>query len=235
MAAPHLVLVRSRSWLFQARPGATPNIESGAAGRTMPRMRAVVVHLREEELAERRAKGFDRWDEMWEGVLHMTPAPSLEHQRMLDSLIEFLRRRIRETGRGSLFSGINVFRDTSVLDYRIPDLTFVAAGREHVFHPDGVRGEGPDAVIEIRSPEDETYEKLPFYAALRVRDVIVVDRDSKTPEIFRLAGAQYVAVQRDTSGWVASDVLRVGFMRVEAPVPRLRVEDLVDRAFHIEI
>ena len=50
-------------------------------------MRAV-VHVPDEELAERRARGLDHWDEMWEGVLHMTPAPTVDHQRILDALIE---------------------------------------------------------------------------------------------------------------------------------------------------
>lgn len=135
-------------------------------------MRAV-IHIRDEELADRRSKGLDRWDEMWEGVLHMTPAPSLEHQRLLDRMIEFLGPLVREARRGTLFSGINVFRESSATpDYRIPDLTFVASGREHVFRADGVRGGGPDAVIDIRSPDDETYDKFPFYAALGVREVI---------------------------------------------------------------
>jgi len=30
----------------------------------------------EELLAERRRKGHDRFDEVWEGVLHMLPPPS---------------------------------------------------------------------------------------------------------------------------------------------------------------
>ena len=199
-------------------------------------MRAVVVHVREEELADRRSKGLDRWDEMWEGVLHMTPAPSVEHQRILDGMIEFLRPRVREAQRGMLVSGINVFRDaSSTPDYRIPDLTFVAAGREHVLRDDGVGGDGPDAVIEIRSPEDETYEKLPFYAALGVKEVIVCQRDSKTPEVYKLAGAQYVAVQRDADGWLAAETLRVRFRRVEGAPPRLRIEDLDDPSRRTDI
>jgi Uma2 family endonuclease len=199
-------------------------------------MRAVVVHVREEELADRRAKGLDRWDEVWEGVLHMTPAPSLEHQRILDAMIEFLRPRLRDTGRGMLVSGINVFREAGPTpDYRIPDLTFVAAGREHILRHDGVHGEGPDAVIEIRSPEDETYEKLPFYAALRVREVVVCHRDSKEPELFRLAGAHFVAVQRDAGGWLGSGALHVRFRRVDATPARLHIEDVVDPSSHVEI
>lgn len=199
-------------------------------------MRAVIVHLGEEELADRRSKGLDRRDEMWEGVLHMTPAPSYEHQRILDEMMEFLRPRLRKTRRGTIVSGINVFREVSTTsNYRIPDLTFVAAGREHVLRGDGVRGEGPDAVIEIRSPEDETYDKLPFYAALAVREVIVCDRDSKKPEIFRLAGSEYLAVQSDPDGWVTADTLSVRFRRLDEIPPRLRIKDLADPSLTVEI
>jgi Uma2 family endonuclease len=199
-------------------------------------MRAVVVHVREEELADRRARGLDRWDEMWEGILHMTPAPSYEHQRTLDRLIEFLSPRLRETRRGILVSGINVCREGSPSpDYRIPDLTFVAAGREHVIRHDGVGGEGPDAVIEIRSPEDETYDKLPFYAALGVKEVIVVDRDSKQPEIFRLTGSQYVVLQPDPDGWLRSLVLGIRVRRVEATPARLALEDSAEPSVGAEI
>jgi Uma2 family endonuclease len=173
---------------------------------------------------------------MWEGVLHLTPAPSLEHQRIVSDLIEFLRPRLRNTRRCTLIAGINVFRERETApDYRIPDLTFVAAGREHVLHDDGVRGEGPDAVIEIRSPEDETYEKLPFYAALGVTEVIVCRRDSKEPEIFRLAGSQYFVLQADRDGWLLSNVLGIRLWHVIATPPRLRIEDAADPSVSVEI
>jgi Uma2 family endonuclease len=196
-------------------------------------MRAVLVHVTDSELANRRARGLDRWDEMWEGVLHMIPAPSLQHQRILDDLIVFLAAHLRVTKRGQLVSGINVFRSSD--NYRIPDLTFVANGREQIFSVDGVRGGGPDAVIEIRSPEDETYDKLPFYAALGTREVVVVDRDTKRPQIFRLAGAQYVALQPDADGWLGSETMIVKFRAIEGQPPRLRVEDARDPAVHTEI
>jgi Uma2 family endonuclease len=199
-------------------------------------MRAVVVHVSEEELAYRRSTGLDRWDEMWDGVLHMTPAPSVEHQRVINELIMFLGRHIAATGRGILRSGINVFREIGERpDYRIPGLTFVVVGREHILHEDGVRGGGPDAVIEIRSPEDETYDKLPFYAAVAVREVIVIDRDTKRPQIYRLAGSQYVALQQDADGWLRSDIMRVRIRAVEGQPPRLAIEDGQDPAISGEI
>jgi hypothetical protein len=113
-------------------------------------MRAVIAHISEHELAARRRTGLDRWDEMWDGDLHMPPAPSDEHQRILDDLIELLRPLLRRSSRGTLRSGINVFDDPLRSDnYRIPDLTFVAIGRDAILAADGVRGGAPDAIIEI--------------------------------------------------------------------------------------
>jgi hypothetical protein len=70
----------------------------------------VLVHVTDAELSNWRALGLDRWDEMWEGVLHMAPAPTLEHQRILDELIMFLGRHLQTCGRGTLRSGINAFK-----------------------------------------------------------------------------------------------------------------------------
>jgi Uma2 family endonuclease len=188
-------------------------------------MRAVVLEVSEADLASRRRIGLDRWDEVWEGVLHMAPAPTDEHQRIVDELIEFLRPLLRKSGRGTLRSGINVFDEASpVENYRIPDLTFVAAEHTGIMKPDGIRGGGPDAVIEVRSPSDETYDKLPFFAKLGVREVIVIDRDTKVVELFRLAGGQYRPAAADAEGGRPSDALEVCFS--ETPEGRLAVQDL---------
>jgi hypothetical protein len=90
------------------------------------------------------------------------------------SSLSFLlqRRRVRRSrrrswaGPRSIVTGINVFRADD--NYRIPDVSYVSKGREGILAEDGARG-GPDAVIEVRSPGDETYDKLPFHATLGVR------------------------------------------------------------------
>ena len=197
-------------------------------------MKAVVLHVTDEELAERRRGGLDRFDEMWDGVLHMAPAPAYEHQRIVSGIHLFLGSLCNRQQRGVLAIGINVFNEASTVpDYRIPDFTFIAAGSERLLARDGVRGGGPDAVIEIHSPDDEAYEKLPFFARLGVREVIVVDRDTKQPEIFRLAGTQYVAVQADRERWIRSDTLNVRFTWTAAG--RLVIEDANDPATRSEI
>jgi Uma2 family endonuclease len=197
-------------------------------------MKAVVLHVSDEELIERHRRGADRFDEMWDGVLHMAPAPATEHQRIVTAIDRFLGPLCERRGRGVLALGINVFNESSATDdYRIPDFTFIAAGREALLARDGIRGGGSDAVIEIRSPYDETYEKLPFFARLGVREGIVVDRDSKRPELFRLAGSQYVAVQADADGWLRSDVMRVRFRGTETG--GLVIEDTEPPASRTEV
>lgn len=46
---------------------------------TIVPMRAVMLDVPQALLEERRARGADRWDEMWEGELHMVPLPSEQH------------------------------------------------------------------------------------------------------------------------------------------------------------
>jgi len=188
-------------------------------------MKAVLLEVSEADLVLRRRIGLDRWDEVWEGVLHMAPAPTDEHQRIVDELIEFLRPLLRKSGRGTLRSGINVFDEASPLEnYRILDLTFVTAERTGIMKSDGIRGGGPDVVIEVRSPSDETYDKLPFFGKLGVREVIVIDRDTKVVELFRLAGGQYLPAGADAQGGRQSEALEVRFQSTSEG--RLVVQDL---------
>jgi Uma2 family endonuclease len=61
-------------------------------------------------------------------------------------------------------------------------------------------------VVEIRSPGDESYEKLEFYAQLGVPEVWIIDRDSKTPEIYTLRAGNYIRQAADAEGWLLSTV-----------------------------
>jgi Uma2 family endonuclease len=177
-------------------------------------------------LEQRRRLGLDRWDEMWEGVLHMAPAPANEHQRVVGELLVFLVPLLRRAGRGTIRLGVNVFDESSPLEnYRIPDLTFVAAGRERLLAEDGIRGGGPDAVIEVRSPGDESYEKLPFFASLGVREVLIIDRDTKGVDAFQLQAGQYLRQEPGTDSEVVSKVLGVRLRTLPTSPPRLLVRD----------
>lgn len=185
----------------------------------------VILEVSPTELARRKLTGEERWDEMWEGVLHLSPAPAYEHQRIVDRLLLFLAPLLERMGRGTIVTGINVFRADD--DYRIPDLSFVARGRESVLAEDGARG-APEVIIEVRSPSDETYEKFPFYAAVGVREIVVVPRDTKKPEVYRLTGPEYGAVAPDRDGFLLSEALGVRFGHEPGPPPRLIIQDAAE-------
>jgi len=76
-------------------------------------MKAVIVHVSDEDLARRRLTGIDRFDEMWEGVLHFAPALMYEHQRIVGELLKFLGPSRERRGRGALAVQINVFNEAS--------------------------------------------------------------------------------------------------------------------------
>jgi Uma2 family endonuclease len=197
-------------------------------------MKAVVLEVSDAQLEDRRRRGLDRFDEMWEGVLHMAPSPLYEHQRIVMALGRFLSELSERSERGVLALAINVFDEASAQEnYRIPDFSFVAKGREQLLARDGIRGGGPDAVIEVRSPYDETYDKFPFFARLGVREVIVIQRDTKQPEIYRLAGSQYVAVQADADGWLRSEALKVRFAHLDPDC--VVIEDVDDPTIRTNI
>jgi Uma2 family endonuclease len=59
-------------------------------------------------------------------------------------------------------------------------------------------------VVEIHSPGDETYEKMPFYAEIGVPEVWVIDRDTKRPELYLLQLGKYAAQGQATDGWLHS-------------------------------
>ncbi len=55
-------------------------------------MRAVIADMPPHWLKERKTSGADQWDEVWEGVLHVSPSPTRKHQDLEMQLSHFLRR-----------------------------------------------------------------------------------------------------------------------------------------------
>src|SRR3990172_7275684 len=156
-------------------------------------MKAVMANVPEHILAWRRRTGADQWDEMWEGVLHMAPSPNRDHQDFEGALEAWLRQHWAAPGGGRVYHQINISEPGTWPDnYRIPDLVLLTPQRFDIDRNEYFDG-GPDAVVEIHSPGDEAYEKLDFYAKVGVREVWVIERDTKRPEIYELVGDEYRA------------------------------------------
>jgi len=140
-----------------------------------------------EALIERRRRlGLDHHDEMWEGVYHLAPAPNIPHALTGQELSMLLGAAARKNDlRVSLEFNLGVPDD-----HRIPDLGV------HRERPTGAWVATAALVVEIVSPGDKSWEKLPFYAAHDVDEVLIVDPATQSVDWFGLKDGEYRPIER---------------------------------------
>jgi len=176
-------------------------------------MRAVWLQPDEAYLEERHRRGQDKKDELWDGVLHMVPPASYLHGHFDVELVVALRSIGKRRGWLAHTDNLGLF--ASEKSYRIPDATLA--------RPDQVskRGlEGAELVVEVLSPDDESYDKLPFYAKLGVREVWIIDPETRAVEIYALTQRAYQSVANDRS-----PLLGITLEIIAGPKLRLRDGD----------
>ncbi len=153
------------------------------------------------ELLERRGRsGLARLDEVWGGVLHMIPAPSLAHARVAQQLAELLGPAARAAGLESAMHEFNL--GGSEQDFRVPDGALHRPGATGTWLPTAA------VVVEIVSPGDETWEKLPFYASHDVEEVLIVDPRERKVHWLELVNGSYREVRRSSLIELGPDELR---------------------------
>lgn len=165
----------------------------------------------------------------------MVPPPAEEHQEVVDPLFVLFSNYARAHHLGVLRTQKGV-REVSAPqeNYRVPEWIFLRAGREHLLR----RGssyvdEGPDVVLEVASPDDETYDKIPFYERMGVAEMVIVERDSRSVQVLRRVGAGFRPVSPNPDGWIHCAGLRAFFRREErAGVPLLLVLLELDQTEH---
>ena len=173
-------------------------------------MRVVMLEApREVEamLDERRRLGLDVRDEMWGGVLHIVPPPGDAHG-------EFSLEFVFVVGPIAKRRGLVPRMETGLFrsddDYRVPDQLYR--------RPDqgSDRGaEGAELVVEVRSPRDESYEKIDFYSGSGVREMIVAHPMERRVELFRSVGGRLMPVQPGPDGEHTSEVLGITMRTVD--------------------
>ncbi len=147
--------------------------------------------------AERAQLGLDRYDEIWEGTYMMASMPNNEHQKIVSRLTRILEEVVGENQHGDVFPGVNVsdrYPDWK-RNYRIPDVAVFLPGTAAVDRGSCWQG-GPDFAIEILSPDDQSRQKLEFYASVKTGELLLIDREPWQLELYRLEGTrlQKVAV-----------------------------------------
>lgn len=174
-----------------------------------------MLDVPEAFLEERRRRDADHHDEMWEGVLHMVPPPSGGHQGLGARLHLVLGPLAKARNLLSWYE-TGLFRPGVDNDYRVPDQIYCRA--EHVTDR-GVDG-AAELVVEIRSPHDETYDKLDWYAELGVGEVLVLHPDTRAAELFVNRGGHIFEMAPDNRG-IPVTTLGVRLRAVDGPLLRI--------------
>ncbi|MGO9112576.1 MAG: Uma2 family endonuclease [Thermoguttaceae bacterium] len=141
----------------------------------------------EEELKEqRRARGADQHDEVWEGVYFMPPVANDDHQEIVSSFTFVLGASVGVPGLGKVRPGVNLAASAEDRehDYRVPDVVVFMADTAAENHNWFWTGPA-DFVIEVTSPRDRTYEKVSFYSQIGVRELLIVNRQSWALDLYR--------------------------------------------------
>jgi Uma2 family endonuclease len=127
-------------------------------------------------------------DEVWDGVLHVIPAPSFEHAEIATQLARLLGPPADAAGLTIAMHEFNL--GESEHDYRVPD------GGLHRGRPRGIWHSTAALVVEILSPGDETWDKQPFYAGHGVDEILIVDPLTSTVHWLALKDDTYFPMER---------------------------------------
>jgi Putative restriction endonuclease len=115
-------------------------------------------------IARRRSLGLDRYDAVWDGEYHMAPMAQASH----GWLDHQLAVRLDPLAKAAGLIATGAFNLGEPGDFRVPDRGL------HRVRPDAVWLPTAALVVEIESPDDETWEKLGFYARHHVDEVLIV-------------------------------------------------------------
>ncbi len=185
-------------------------------------MDAVWIDVPEYFLEERRRFGHDKKDELWEGVLHMSPSPTPVHNKFAVNLYNALNKIGPRHGLVAYPDATSIYApDLDPLSWRIPDASLV--------RPEQVseRGlEGAVLAVEVLSPHDESRSKFAFYARVGLSEVWVVNPKTREPEIYTLVDGAF-ALLSPVDGVHRSPLLGITFELVAGPKLLLRDGDSV--------
>ena len=164
-------------------------------------VKTVVLGPRPSELhalIERRQRlGIDLYDEVWEGSYHVAPAAHPSHGYVDKQLAVLLA----PYAAAAALIGTGPFNLGRADDYRVPDAGY------HRSLPNAVWVPTAAVVVEVVSPDDETYEKFGFYADHGVDELIVADPAARTVRCWRRGTSGYAEVPGSELLTVSADTL----------------------------
>jgi Uma2 family endonuclease len=139
----------------------------------------------------------DGWTyEIINGVLHMAPPPTINHQRASTELVTAMRIHAKSNALGEVLpapAGVRLPNQPVPVQ---PDILFVSQDRLNIIGTNYVEG-APDLIVEVLSPSNRTHDretKFNLYQEAGVSEYWLVDYEAKTVEVFTLRQGQYTLV-----------------------------------------
>lgn len=209
--------ITHETWRSQKR-AARAKVRSFFTKKEMPKKLLILdPDLVREFIQERCEQGIDQDDEVWEGVYIVPPLATNSQQRLATALSAIGFIVITQEGRGQVHAGANVSdrRYGWKRKFRAPDVVMVLAGSRAV-DCNTHWMDGPDFLVEVQSPGDQTEEKIPFYGQIRVQELLIIHRDTRQLGLYRHNGKKLVQVKpSDFQGgkWLVSAVVPLAFRR----------------------
>ena len=152
-------------------------------------------------LDRRRALSQDGFDEVWEGVYHAAPNARAEHGVVAAGMLFALEGPARAAG----LWGCGPFNLGVADDFRVPDGGWFRAAPTGVYLPTAL------VVLEVLSPQDETFNKFGFYHAHGVDEILVAEPSERTVVCWAPEKSEYPPTTR-------SKVLKISMAAVQADV-----------------
>jgi Uma2 family endonuclease len=167
-------------------------------------------------IRERQKLGIDKYDEIWNGVYVMPPLANNPHQETVGFLVPIYHEVAPPGSR--VFPGANVSdqADDWKKNFRCPDVVVVLPGSPAVDCGTHWLG-GPDFLTEIKSPGDDTEKKIPFYGQIKVRELLIIERDTRVLRLLRHNGQELVEVEPSSwkgKSWLQCEVLPLAFRQI---------------------
>ena len=141
--------------------------------------------------------------EVIDGVLYMTPSPSISHQTVSGNLFSILKTYVTDNQLGRVFSapvGVRLPNQPVPLQ---PDTVFISSARKNIIGTQYVEG-APDLVVEVLSLSNwpfDRQEKFQAYQAAGIPEYWVVDYRQRTIEVYALEKGEYLLLGK----WGPSD------------------------------
>jgi Uma2 family endonuclease len=185
-------------------------------------------YVDKQVLAERSGLDSSQYDEVWDGVYIVMPISDDEHQGLVSDFRRVLTNVMGRPGLGEVFPGVNLsdIAEGWEKNYCEPDVAvFLKSGRaiDRDTHWQGAA----DFLVEITNPVERTRWKIPFYSRMGGVELLVVDGDPWSLELYCHENGQLTKVGQstlDAPDMLESRTVGLTFQLIPGePRPRIQV------------